>query len=176
MIDDAHACLATVEGQFTIQIPRAEPAFQPLMDLFVDDMRTQSETGSQEVIDGAGKSLVQVPYWAWQDKQAAVVGILNKHLPERPAIFQWPLIKEDVASCSCFFTPGGVEISSRCLPTDVIPSFQKSARRLYMTATLADDSILITNFGIDAKAIAKPITPKTASDLGERMILESVQE
>ena len=171
VIDDAHACLATVEGQFTIQIPRAEPAFQPLMDLFVDDMRTQSETGSQEVIDGAGKSLVQVPYWAWQDKQAAVVGILNKHLPERPAIFQWPLIKEDVASCSCFFTPGGVEISSRCLPTDVIPSFQKSARRLYMTATLADDSILITNFGIDAKAIAKPITPKTASDLGERMIL-----
>ncbi|HEY5063383.1 MAG TPA: helicase C-terminal domain-containing protein [Xanthobacteraceae bacterium] len=171
VIDDAHACLATVEGQFTIKIPRAEPAYQPLLNLFSDDMRTQSETGSQEIIDGTGDSLVQVPYWAWQDKQAAVVGLLNKHLTGRPAKFQWPLVKEDLAGCSCFFTPGEVEISTRCLPADVIPSFQKSARRLYMTATLADDSILVTDLGIDAKAVAKPITPKTASDLGERMIL-----
>jgi Helicase C-terminal domain/Type III restriction enzyme, res subunit len=171
VIDDAHACLATVEAQFTIQISRAEPAFQPLLDLFADDMRTQSETGTQEIIDEAGSSLVQVPYWAWQDKQAAVVGVLNDHLTERPAKFQWPLVKEDVAASSCFFTPRSVEISSRCLPADMIPSFEKSARRLYMTATLADDSVLITDFGTDAKAIVKPITPKTASDLGERMII-----
>lgn len=171
VIDDAHACLATVEGQFTLQLPRAEAAFQPLLDLFADDMRTQSEVGTQEVIDGVERSLVQVPYWAWQDKITAVAGILNKHLAEKPAKFQWPLIKEDLAACSCFFTSGGVEISSRCLPTDVIPSFQKATRRLYMTATLADDSILVSDFGIEQKAIAKPITPKTASDLGERMIL-----
>ena len=171
VIDDVHACLATVEGQFTIRIARAEPAFQPLLDLFADDMRTQSETSTQEIIDGGKQALVQVPYWAWQDKQAAVVGILTKYLGEKPAMFQWPLVKEDIAACNCFFIPSGVEVSSRCLPTDVIPAFQKASRRLYMTATLADDSILVTDFGIDPKAISKPITPKTASDLGERMIL-----
>jgi hypothetical protein len=171
VIDDAHACLATIEGQFTLQISRAEPAFLPLLDLFADDMRTQSETGTQEITDNSGRSLVQVPFWAWQDKIASVVSILNKHLASNSAMFQWPLIKEDVAACSCFFIPGGVEISSRCLPIDVIPSFQKASRRIYMTATLADDSILVSDFGVDEKAIAKPITPKTASDLGERMIL-----
>jgi hypothetical protein len=171
VIDDVHACLATVEGQFTIQIVRKEPAFQPLLDLFADDMRTQSETGTQEIIDGSARALVQVPYWAWQDKLAAVIGILNKYLGEEPMKFRWPLMKEDLAACNCFFVSDGVEISSRCLPTDVIPSFQKAARRLYMTATLADDSILVTDFGIDPQAISKPITPKTASDLGERMIL-----
>ena len=40
VIDDAHACIATIEGQFTIRIPRSGPAFQPLLDLFADDMRT----------------------------------------------------------------------------------------------------------------------------------------
>ncbi|MEY9252337.1 hypothetical protein ABH989_006196 [Bradyrhizobium ottawaense] len=171
VIDDAHACLATIEGQFTVRIARSEPAFQPLLDLFADDMRTQSETGTQEIIDDSGQSLVQVPYWAWQDKIASVVSILNKHLSDNSAKFQWPLIKEDLAACNCFFTPECVEISSRCLPTDMIPSFQKAIRRLYMTATLADDSILVSDFGVEEKAIAKPITPKTASDLGERMIL-----
>jgi hypothetical protein len=40
-----------------------------------------------------------------------------------------------------------------------------------MTATLADDSVLVTDFGADAAAVTTPITPRTASDLGERMIL-----
>ena len=171
VIDDVHACLATVEGQFTVQIDRAEPAFQPLLDLFGDDLRTQSETSAQEIIDNTGRSLVQVPFWAWQDKITSVVSILNKHLSSNEATFQFPLIKEDIAACNCFFVPARVEISSRCLPSDVIPSFQKAGRRIYMTATLADDSILVSDLGVDEKAISKPITPKTASDLGERMIL-----
>jgi hypothetical protein len=40
-----------------------------------------------------------------------------------------------------------------------------------MTATLADDSIVVTDFGADPEAVSRPITPRTASDLGERMIL-----
>jgi hypothetical protein len=61
-----------------------------------DDMRTQSETGTQEIIDSAGRPLVQVPFWAWQDKITSMVSILNKHPSENPAKFQWPLIKEDL--------------------------------------------------------------------------------
>jgi hypothetical protein len=54
---------------------------------------------------------------------------------------------------------------------DVIPSFEHAKRRIYMTATLANDAVLMTDFGADALAVSRPITPRTASDLGERMIL-----
>jgi hypothetical protein len=40
-----------------------------------------------------------------------------------------------------------------------------------MTATLADDSVLVTHFNASADAVRKPIAPVTASDIGDRMIL-----
>jgi Type III restriction enzyme, res subunit len=171
VVDDAHACLAIVEQQFTLRIDRHEPTFEPLLNLFVADLQTQSVTGTQEIIDGDPRGFVQVPFWAWQEKQAQVVNILSKHLIQKQKDFVWPLVKEDIAAARCFVSSQAIEISSRCLPVDVIPSFEQAKRKVFMTATLADDSVLVTVFGSNSEAIANPITPKTASDLGERMIL-----
>ena len=76
-----------------------------------------------------------------------------------------------MAQCRCFFTPQKVEISFRCLPIGVLPAFETARRRIYMTATLSDDSILVSNFGADPASVSRPITPRSAGDLGERMIL-----
>ncbi len=171
IIDDAHACLAIVEQQFTLRIKRDEPSYEALVNLFISDMKTQSVTATQEIANGDPRGFVQVPYWAWQEKQTQVVDILSKQLGDDARTFVWPLIKEDIAACRCFVSSDVIEISSRCLPVDMIRSFEQAKRRIYMTATLADDSVLVTDFGANPAAIAKPITPKTASDLGERMIL-----
>ncbi len=40
-----------------------------------------------------------------------------------------------------------------------------------MTATLADDSVIVTHFGADPKNLAKPIVPSSSQSMGERMIL-----
>jgi hypothetical protein len=58
-----------------------------------------------------------------------------------------------------------------CPPIDRIPSLLGAKRRIYLTATLADDSILVTHFGADPQTIGTLITPETADDLGDRMIL-----
>jgi len=171
IIDDVHACLAIVESQFTLKIEREEAAFEPLVNLFISDMRTQSVTATQEIINDDPRGFVQIPFWAWQEKQAQVVDILSKHLADTSRKFVWPLVKEDIAACRCFVTAAAIEVSSRCLPVDMIGSFQHAKRRIYMSATLADDSVLVTDFGADPAAVGKPITPKTASDIGERMIL-----
>lgn len=55
--------------------------------------------------------------------------------------------------------------------TDLIQSFRRAKRRIYMTATLADDSLIPTHFGADPKKIAKPIVPTSSQSMGERMIL-----
>ena len=40
-----------------------------------------------------------------------------------------------------------------------------------MTATLADDSILATHFGVGNQYLNDPITPDTAGDVGDRLIM-----
>ena len=50
-------------------------------------------------------------------------------------------------------------------------AFSKAKRRIYMTATLADDSVLVTHFGADPQKLASPIVPVSSQSMGERMIL-----
>jgi hypothetical protein len=171
VIDDAHACLATAERQFTLSLPRKHPAFNKLLAIFSEDLRSQSLTGTMEIERGDPRGLVQVPYWAWMDKQPRVIAALAAHQDDSELMFIWPLLKEDLRLCRCFFTARDVEIAPPCLPVDVVPSFAHAKRRIYMTATLSDDAVLVTDFGAGPEAVAKPVSPKTASDLGERMIL-----
>lgn len=53
----------------------------------------------------------------------------------------------------------------------MIPAFAQARRRIYLTATLADESVLVTELGAQAQGVRKPITPERASDLGDRIIL-----
>jgi hypothetical protein len=171
VIDDAHACLAIAEQQFTLSLPRAHPAFAKMLTLFSEDLRSQSISGTVEIERGDPRGLVQVPYWAWMDKHERVIAALADHQDDQDLRFVWPLLKADLQLCRCFFTATTAEIAPPCLPIDVVPSFAEARRRIYMTATLSDDSVLVTDFGADPESLTRPITPKTASDLGDRMIL-----
>ncbi len=171
VVDDAHACLAQAEEQFTLSLPRSHPAYGKLLNIFRDDIRRQSPVAAAEIERGDPRGILPVPYWIWMDKQDRVISVLLEHQNDPELRFVWPLLKNDLLLCRSFFTSQKIEISLRCLPIDTIPSFTNARRRVYMTATLADDAVLVTDFGADPSAVAKPISPKTASDLGERMIL-----
>jgi len=45
---------------------------------------------------------------------------------------------------------------------------------VYLTATLTDDSILVTDLDANPELLVHPVTPGSASDLGDRMILAPV--
>ena len=171
LIDDAHACLATAEGQFTLRIPSGHAAYTKLLDLFAHDLETQSPSGLLELQQHDPRRLMLVPFWAWIDKSPEVLKRIHPHREEDEFKFVWPLVAENLALCQCVFTGSALEISSRCLPIEQIPSFVNAQRRLYMTATLADDSVLVTDFNVRAESASRPVTPKSASDLGERMII-----
>jgi hypothetical protein len=171
LIDDAHACLATAEGQFTMRIPSSHAAYTKLLDLFAQDMAGQSQSGLLDLQQHDPRKLMLVPFWAWADKSTEVLKRIHPHREEDEFKFVWPLLAENLSLCQCFFTGAALEISSRCLPIEQIPSFVDAQRRLYMTATLADDSVLVTDFNVRPELAGKPVTPKSAGDLGDRMIL-----
>ena len=184
VIDDAHACLETTEGQFTM---RADGLFQEsLLQLFQEDLRLQSEATLAELTANQLKSQMLVPYWSWIDKQSQVVSLFTdasacsrsadrkKEFTQKTydsVTFNYPLIKDSLPLCRCVITGTEIEISPRIIPIDVIPSFGNAARRIVMSATLADDSILVSHFNFAPVSIIKSITPSVANDIGDRMIL-----
>jgi len=171
VIDDAHACLESVSDQFRIDINSSSLAYNKLLRLFEDDLRAQSEVDLIEIKREDPQALLAVPFAAWIDKREQVLSVLHDHRNESQLQFSWPLLKDVIPLCRCVFGSGQLEIAPRCLPVDEIPSFARAKRRVYMTATLADDGILITHLDADAASVLDPIKPKGAGEIGDRMII-----
>lgn len=175
LIDDAHACLATVEEQYTLTIPNEHPAYDRLFELFSADLSSQSYAGFLKLEGGDPSVVLPIPFWAWADKQKKVMEVLHEHREDDELLFSWPLLANSLPLCRAAVSAEAIEIGPPCPPVDTIPSFDRARRRLYLTATLSDDSVLVTHFGADPESIRTPITPRSADDLGDRMILTPLQ-
>ncbi len=49
LIDEAHACLATVEEQFTLTLPAEHVGYEALLDLFDSELAAQSELALRDI-------------------------------------------------------------------------------------------------------------------------------
>lgn len=175
LIDDAHACLATVQEQFSLKIDNRNDAYKDLLALFEEDLKNQSKPQLLDIQAGVPSAALRIPWWAWADRQDHVLQVLHPHRDDDDFKFVWPLISEALPLCAAAVTTHSFEIAPPCPPIRRIPSFSGSRRRIYLTATLADDSVLMTHFGADPDGIAVPVTPKSADDLGDRMILTPLE-
>jgi hypothetical protein len=171
VVDDAHACLAIAAEQFRLTLGATHPAFEPLLNLFREDLRNQSLSGLLDVEADDPRALMAVPFWTWQSHIKDVLKILHPHRKDDTLKWPWPLLEDVLPLCQCVFGGGSLEIAPRFLPIDNIPAFAAAKRRIYMTATLADDGILVSHFQADPAQIAEPIRPKGGGDIGDRMIL-----
>jgi hypothetical protein len=174
VVDDAHAALATAEGQFRLTVPAGHDAYEKLLGLFSEDLMAQSPKAWADVCTGEYTATLRIPFWSWTARQSEVMSILHPHAKEDRFKFVWPLIGDVLHLCAATVTSRNVELRPPCLPIAMIPAFHKAARRVYLTATLADDSILVTDLDADPKKLQQPVTPGSASDLGDRMILAPV--
>lgn len=171
VVDDAHACLGVVHDQFSIKASAGTPVYDGLLSFFENDLDHQSPTGLLDVKAKDPNIVMMVPYWAWQSHQKEVIALLHAERASAELEWSWPLMSDCIPLCTCLFGGGKVEISPHFLPIDRIPAFANAPRRIYMTATLADDTILVSHFGAVADEVVKPIRPKGGGDIGDRMIL-----
>ncbi|MFJ6055749.1 helicase C-terminal domain-containing protein [Burkholderia vietnamiensis] len=139
--------------------------------MFEADLKAQSPSNLLDVKDEDPNVVMTVPYWAWMARQDKVVELLHAQRKERDLEWSWPLLSDCIPQCTCVFGGGRLEVAPRFVPIDRIPSFAGAQRRIYMTATLADDTILVSHFQADADEVVKPIRPKGGGDIGDRMIL-----
>ena len=116
-------------------------------------------------------AFLQVPFWTWQEYQDQVIEALVPYRQDPEFKYTYPLLKSHLLQCHCVFSSNKIEISPHFIPISVIPALEQAQRKIFMTATLADDSILSTHFGVLPKELNSPITPDSAGDVGDRMIL-----
>lgn len=171
VIDDAHACIPIIERQFSLVVDRSSPAYNRLFVQFKDALKGQSLAGFTGLVDNSGTQAVPLPYWDWQNGLETSFNILNSIAEGDTQKFVWPLVRDQLKVCDVAFTPSRIEIRIPYPDLSVVPSFVNASRRIYMTATLADDSLLITQMGVAASCVTGPITPSSASDIGDRIIL-----
>ncbi len=171
VVDDAHACLEKVEDQFTIKLPSETDAYNKIFEVLKESLHSECETKAIEIEIGDPSSYLQVPYWVWQDKISEISRILVENSGSDELKFIWPLVKEDLMLSHCVVSANTIEISPHAIPIHMIPSIADADRKIFMTATLVDDSILSSHFAVEEEYIKKPIVPDSAGDIGDRMIL-----
>ena len=171
VIDDVHACIATINEQFRIQLPNTHKAYHAIFNIAESDLRRQSPARFLDLKNGDPQAIMEIPYWTWLDHQQEILEALHAYKGDDELLFSYPLLSGILPQCRCIMTGQKLEIEPFCPPTDLIMAFSKAKRRIYMTATLADDSVLVTHFGANPQKLTNPIVPVSSQSMGERMIL-----
>jgi hypothetical protein len=171
VIDDAHAVVTRVRSQFSLAIPRDNATFEALLELFDADLKEQSPDALLDIHENTGIGIARVPFWAISGKLDSLRTILRAYRPAEDADFRYDAVREVVPMSRIVFTPREVTIVPPCPPIQRVTSFVEASRRVYLTATLANDSVLVTDFDADPDLVGWPIQPLTAGDIGERLIL-----
>ncbi len=175
IVDDAHTSFGILREQFTLAVVDDAAGGQPelyrdLCTLFRTAFQETDRVGTfDEVISGNEDAVLEVPYWAWHARLEAVRELLRTHTSKFP--FVWPFLRDRLHLCHAFVGKRAFTITPMVLPVDTIPTFSECTRRVYMSATIADDSSIIRTFDADPEAVATPLSSKSLAGVSERMIL-----
>ncbi|MGJ3521993.1 DEAD/DEAH box helicase family protein [Nitratidesulfovibrio sp. D1] len=176
IIDDAHACVEKAKSKVTLSFGRdgVDGIFSYVMKKFRGDLLAQSASKYAEAIDGVSISPMLVPYWAWRRESNALMRLISSKISEEnrdDLYYNWNLVKGEFSECLCFVTGKCVEITLPYVNISRIDSFSSAKRRIYMTATMADATTLISDFDANLDSISRPIEPGESGDIGDRIII-----
>ena len=171
VVDDAHACVSTITEQFRVNLGNSHDAYKEILSLLSEDLKGYNEAKFLDVNASDPQAFIEVPFWSWHANASSILEILHKYREDEQLRFQYPLVKELLSECRCIIGGQYLEIEPYFPATDLIQSFRRAERRVYMTATLADDSLILTHFAAQKDALTKPIVPSSSQSMGERMIL-----
>lgn len=174
LLDDVHACMDTITSQFSLQIPCSHELYGKMIKLFSDAWRAYDNNSYIDIVEmkDPQKNFL-MPFWIWQEKKDEIYLHLKKYDDDQNTFiyFCLPLLFDSLSTCNCMITASSIEITPKGIPISKIKSFEDAARRIFMSATLADDSVFISALGLKENSIADIITPDKANDIGDRLIL-----
>lgn len=184
LVDDAHAAISIVRQQFTLRIPQKATLYGRLFALFKEALHGQSSGTATEIQTGHTIGALEVPYWTWADHLPTVTQLLAEASKQADMDYRsgtanellglplsWGLIKNCLHGCRCFFSATCIEITPEVPPVERVRSYWQAQKRIFMSATISDESVLVRELACDEAAAKAPIELLDAGGLGERMVL-----
>lgn len=175
VLDDAHVSIGIVKSQYSLNVPRGAALYSKILKLFENDLKVQSRKRYEEIASGESGSCIPVPFQAVQREEDSLIKMLveaSRDVDERADwYFSWDLVADLIPYCSITVTARDIEIRPPCPDMAKLSGFANAKRRVYLTATMEDVDVLVSELGADEKTVGNPIMPKQPFDLGDRMIL-----
>ena len=173
ILDDAHTAFSNLRDIFSLNIRREsnEDLYEELTTLFRGDFALQGRQGTyDDIIAGKEPSILEIPYVSWANRADEV---RQRVADEASSDFRfvWPLIRDSFELCHALVSKEQFVVTPIHPIMDLFPSFSECPRRIYMSATVADDSSIIRTFDANPESVANPISPTSLAGVGERMII-----
>lgn len=170
VLDDAHAGVEEIRDAFTLNLKGLDAVdeIKKILSKPCADYDSPKWTDIEKTDPYAS---FEVPYWIWADTYKLIYDKIDQHKDEIKIKFVWPHLKSILRWCRCVVTGNTIEIAPLITPVENVAAYNEATHRMFMSATLADDSVLVRELGCDIQAASKPIIPDSDRGLGERMVL-----
>jgi len=171
VMDDSHACADAIRDAFTIHLERSHPAYDQIVGLFGAALQNQGAGTFEDIRNGVADEILPVPYWEWRDKHLDVARILARHTDTSAVKFVWPILKDLLSDCLCVVGGNRLEIAPHLPPLELFGSYYRARHRVFMSATVTDDSFLVRGLRLSPATIRNPIVYSKERWSGEKMVL-----
>ncbi|RTE08232.1 DEAD/DEAH box helicase family protein [Paenibacillus whitsoniae] len=171
LMDDAHACIGYIKNSYTITLKNTSQVYDEILTLFGPELEKQAVGTYADIKNKDFESFLAVPYWDWQDKHVDVAQILSKSRDLKEIKFAWPIIKDIIRDCRCIISGESLEITPYAPPLELFGSYFNASHRVFMSATISDDSFFIRGLGVSAKTVQNPLIIENEKWSGEKMVL-----
>jgi hypothetical protein len=169
VLDDAHAGIEEVRDAFTLSIDG--DLHISLLKVLDAGCRPYMGAKWANIRDGNAEEVVEVPYWIWKSVIDRVTEALSPRMDEEPFCFMWANLRDHLRWCRCIVSGTSIEIVPTIIPSNANRAYSNAGHRLFMSGTLADDSVLVRELACDPEAAKKPIFSADDKGIGERMVL-----
>ena len=170
--DDSHVAFSIVRESFTLDVAKKEDRarYESLTGLFRTAFKDTDRLGTfDDTLDGSEFGVLEVPYWAWHSQLDAVRAQLKSDAEKYAMV--WPLLRDQLHLCHALISRDSFTITPIFPLLNAFPTFYEAPRRIYMSATIADDSEIVRTFEANPESIKKTLTSRSLAGISERMIL-----
>lgn len=171
VFDDAHVAGNIIRAQFTLSFENGSSVYNEitkrLRPYFTRNLQGQQ---LQDAIDGDPRCLLLVPMFEVRRAAAELTNLLLKNdvSEKTDTLFAWEHIKDHLDRCVILISGSRIEITPSALPLHRLRSVSRTARRVYLTATLPAPAEFVKTFGI---VQPKRISPKGKSGEAQRLFI-----
>lgn len=171
ILDDAHVAFSVVRESFTLEVTADDgERYEALTSLFRKAFRDIDRLGTfDDTVEGSNGGVIEVPYWAWHEQLDAVREQLRTSAETHA--FVWPLLRDNLHLCHALISKGSFTITPVLPLVNVFPTFSEAPRRIYMSATIADDSEIVRTFDANPLSVGTALTSRSLAGVSERMLL-----